>query len=136
MSRVKFALFPLRVLAYPMRDVIVAALVVGTVAVAASVMVDSILLALSGVLYSDLLAGILVSILGFYGMKSHSKKMNQVAATKQVVADVNHHVRNALSVLAYSSHLCTDQRFCRYATDAGARIDFTLRDSLGQVRSR
>lgn len=57
MSRVKFALFPLRVLAYPMRDVIVAALVVGTVAVAASVMVDSILLAPRGALYSDLLAG-------------------------------------------------------------------------------
>lgn len=135
MSRVKFALFPLRVLAYPMRDVIVAALVVGTLAVAASVMVDSILLAPRERCTRICWQG-LVSILGFYGMKSHSKKMNQVAATKQVVADVNHHVRNALSVLAYSSHPCTDQRFRRYATDAGARIDWTLRDSLGQVRSR
>lgn len=112
---------------------VLAAVLVGAAVTSMSFVVDTILLAPRAILFSDILAGLMAAVLSFYAMKNHVARKHLVLSRNTVVAHVNHHVRNALSVLAYSADLCSDERFRCYAKDAVHRIDWTLREVLGSV---
>jgi hypothetical protein len=51
----------------------ISSFIVGAVAVSDSIIIDRVLIAPRGLLYSDFLAGILVAILGFHSIKAHLK---------------------------------------------------------------
>ena len=51
----------------------------------------------------------------------------------QIIEDVNHHVRNALTAITLSSALRQDQELDAKVRDASDRIDWVLRDVLPQT---
>jgi hypothetical protein len=52
------------------------------------------------------------------------------------VAEVNHHVRNALTSVLYSVHLNRDPELMKITQDAVARVDWVLREVLRDGNDR
>jgi hypothetical protein len=50
----------------------------------------------------------------------------------QATAEVNHHVRNALTAVLYSVHARRDQALMEVTQQAVGRIDWVLREVLGE----
>src|SRR5438067_5334618 len=98
---------------------------------AAGIVVDELLgIQNREVLYSDvftaMVAGMLAWLAGRYYARARQAALNRLRAT----ADVNHHVRNALSAVLYSVHLNRDPELMRITKDAVSRIDWVLREVL------
>jgi signal transduction histidine kinase len=52
------------------------------------------------------------------------------AARVQVIAEMNHHIRNALTPILLSTHLIENRQLIRVISEAVDRIDWTLREVL------
>ena len=48
-----------------------------------------------------------------------------------MIGEMNHHVRNALQVIAYAAHSMPDQEAITRINNAAERIDWALREILG-----
>ncbi len=58
----------------------------------------------------------------------------QALARLQVIAALNHHVRNALEVISLSAYITHDEEAIRRITEGVNRIDWALREILPQER--
>ena len=109
----------------------VTAFLTAVVVFAAGIVVDELLgIQNREVLYSDvftaMVAGMLAWLAGRYYARARQAALNRLRAT----ADVNHHVRNALTAVLYSVHLNRDPELMRITKDAVSRIDWVLREVL------
>lgn len=55
-------------------------------------------------------------------------------ARLQVIAEMNHHIRNALAAISLSAYVIEDQQSVRFISDAVNRIDWALREILPRNR--
>jgi hypothetical protein len=80
---------------------------------------------------SDALAGLLVALLMVGVLGRIVDRTAAVKARLEMIEEMNHHVRNALQVIAYSAHSTQDEQAVARINAAAQRIDWALREILG-----
>jgi signal transduction histidine kinase len=81
---------------------------------------------------SDLLEGTVATIFSAAALLNIQARRRELQARMQIVEDVNHHVRNALSSVVLSAALREDPELDKLVRDACERIDWVLSDVLPQ----
>jgi len=84
-------------------------------------------------LVSDLLVGLVAAILMFIVGRYQEERNRFVAARLQVIADMNHHIRNALQVIALQAHFVKNEQEIGAMQQAVRRITWALREVLPQL---
>jgi C4-dicarboxylate-specific signal transduction histidine kinase len=79
---------------------------------------------------SDAITALLIGALVAQLMLLHQKRQQQAQARVQRIAEMNHHVRNALQVIAYWSLADKEKRQVALVQDAVNRIQWALREIL------
>jgi hypothetical protein len=82
---------------------------------------------------SDVLVGAVAAILVYILAGFEDRKRKAVAERLKVIADLNHHIRNALQVIAYHSSFKEDKESIAVIDDAVKRIAWALREVLPQL---
>ena len=82
------------------------------------------------ILYSDVFTGAIAALLAFFVARYYERLRRFDAERLRVAADVNHHVRNALTTVLYSVHVKRDPELIQVTQDAVHRIDWALREIL------
>lgn len=62
----------------------------------------------------------------------HERESLRLREVQRLVADMNHHVRNALQVISYANSTNADGKFTEQVRDSVERIDWALREVLGE----
>ena len=81
-------------------------------------------------LYSDALAATVAALWAFIALTHYNKRQELLLAHLQTIAEVNHHVRNALTTVLYSVELTQNEPLIEMTRTAVDRIDWTLREVL------
>lgn len=66
----------------------------------------------------------------------HDREARRLREIETLVSDLNHHVRNALQVITYANATNADGRFSNEVRDSISRIDWALREILGERAAR
>lgn len=82
------------------------------------------------ILYSDILTGVVAAFLSLMMARYYERLRVADSERLRVAADVNHHVRNALTTVLYSVHVKRDPDLIQVTQEAVDRIDWTLREIL------
>jgi hypothetical protein len=82
------------------------------------------------ILYSDVFMGLVAALLAFFVARYYERLRQSYMQRLIVAAEVNHHVRNALTSVLYSVHLKQDPELIQVTQDAVNRIDWILREIL------
>ncbi|MGE5112705.1 MAG: hypothetical protein ACM3JB_17705 [Acidobacteriaceae bacterium] len=85
------------------------------------------------ILYSDVFTGIVAGLLAFFLVRYYERLRRSDAERLHVAAEVNHHVRNALTTVLYSVHVKRDPELIQVTQDAVDRIDWALREVLWET---
>jgi hypothetical protein len=113
--------------------VILVALCIGLSAILLSLTLDWILHHEVRPLYaSDFLEGTMAALLSGAALLRIQSRRRELLVRMQIVEDVNHHVRNALTAIVFSASLHDDPELNARVTEACARIDWVLNDVLSQ----
>lgn len=75
------------------------------------------------------LSGLLLYRIITYGRKRRAMLLHHL----QVIADTNHHIRNAMEMVQMSAYLSGEKKVIDVIASATARIEWTLRDILGST---
>lgn len=81
-------------------------------------------------LYSDAFDGIVTALLTFFVVIYYERMRQMTAERLQVAAEINHHVRNALTTVLYSVYVKQDPELIQVTQDAVNRVDRVLREDL------
>ncbi len=81
---------------------------------------------------SDWLEGVAVAVLTGAALLRIQARRRELLVRMQIVEDVNHHVRNALTSIVFSAALRDDPELDAQVSEACARIDWVLSDVLSQ----
>jgi predicted RNase H-like nuclease len=79
---------------------------------------------------SDAITALLIGVLVAQLVLLHQQRQRQAQARVQRIAEMNHHVRNALQVIAYWSLADKEMRQVELVQDAVNRIQWALREIL------
>jgi hypothetical protein len=113
------------------RMVALFAVAIGIFAVLSSIGFDRLMHGLIRPVYaSDILEGAVVAVFSAAAMLKIQGRRREMQARMQIVEDVNHHVRNALSSVVLSAALREDPELNQLVRDACDRIDWVLSDVL------
>jgi hypothetical protein len=110
--------------------IVAAALVIGVITTLLGIGVDRMLHQQRPLLTSDVLEGAAAALLSGVALLRFQRRKRDLLARIQAVEDVNHHVRNALTAVMYSTVLTQDPVLNAIVQDANERIDWTLREVL------
>jgi hypothetical protein len=80
------------------------------------------------ILYSDLLTAGVVAMLAFALARIYAGRRHDELRQLQISAEVNHHVRNALTAILYSVQIHNDPELVAITRTAVARVDWVLRE--------
>jgi hypothetical protein len=113
--------------------IVLLALLIGAFAILASFGFDRMLHGIVRPLYaSDLLEGAVAAGLSGAALLKLQKRRRELLVRMQIVEDVNHHVRNALTAVVLSASLREDAELNALVRNACERIDWVLNDVLPQ----
>jgi signal transduction histidine kinase len=113
--------------------VILLAALIGLLSILLSVTLDWVLYHEVRRLYaSDFVEGMLAAVLSGAALLRAQAKNRELLVRMQIVEDVNHHVRNALTGIVLSASLREDADLNARVREACARIDWVLSDVLSQ----
>jgi HAMP domain-containing protein len=84
-------------------------------------------------LLSDLLVGLVAATLVFIIGKYHEQQDRLVSARLKVIAEMNHHIRNALQVISFQTHFVKNEQEIGAMQQAVRRITWALREVLPQL---
>jgi signal transduction histidine kinase len=80
---------------------------------------------------SDLLAGSLACLLHYTTIHSLRRRRAMVLHRLQLIADMNHHIRNALEVIQLSTALVHNPEIAQIINESTERITWALKEILG-----
>jgi hypothetical protein len=80
---------------------------------------------------ADLAAALLVGLLAYRSYMRRRERMQLVYSRLHVVAETNHHVRNALEAITLRIYSTGDRKLINDVSSATRRIDWALREILG-----
>jgi HAMP domain-containing protein len=83
-------------------------------------------------LLSDILVGLVAAVLTFIIAKHQEERSRFVAVRLKVIAEMNHHIRNALQVIAFQAHSGTSKEIGAMQQAVG-RITWALSEVLPQL---
>jgi hypothetical protein len=83
-------------------------------------------------LSSDAVTGGIAALLAYFAVHQYQVRQKENAARLRVVAEVNHHVRNALSAILLSVHIRRDPELLNITESAVSRIDWVLTEVLSR----
>ncbi len=83
---------------------------------------------------SDVFAGLLSALLVFAALRHLAESARLVTERLNMIAQMNHHVRNALQVISYSAYSATDQQEMMCIRQAAERIEWALSEILGNIQ--
>lgn len=83
-----------------------------------------------GILWSDLFTGVVACALSYLALWYQRRNRRLYLARLRMIAEMNHHIRNAITPLLYSSHLTKHRELLQLTEAAAARIDWVLREVL------
>jgi hypothetical protein len=113
--------------------VILLALCIGLSAVLFSLTLDRVLNGVFRHIYaSDWFEATGTAILSGVALLRIQARRRELLLRMQIVEDVNHHVRNALTAIVFSASLREDPELDAQVKDACARIDWVLSDVLSR----
>ena len=113
---------------------IVLAIVIGIATFGSSLLVDWLAHGIARPIYfSDVLTGCVASVFSGGALFRLQVRRRQLQARMQIIEDVNHHVRNALTAIVLSTALRDDPELNALVRDAGERIDWVLSDVLSRA---
>jgi hypothetical protein len=82
------------------------------------------------ILWSDLFTGVVACVLSYLALLYQRRNRRFYLARLRMIAEMNHHIRNAITPLLFSSHLTKHQELLQLTEAAVARIDWVLREVL------
>lgn len=85
------------------------------------------------IFYSDVFTGIIAAVLALLVVRYYERLRQSDSERLRVAADVNHHVRNALTTVLYSVHVKRDPELIKVTQEAVDRIDWILREILWET---
>ncbi len=118
--------------------IVLSALVVGLLFGVFGVGLDRLVHHASRIYASDLYTCVIASIFSYLLMIYEKRRRMILARRMAIAAEVNHHIRNALSAIIYSTSVRRDQSVQATLRDATDRIDWVLTTVLpdGDTRLR
>jgi len=82
---------------------------------------------------SDALGGLIASFLVFRLLQYEMDRRLRLRERIEAIANMNHHVRNALQVISFSAFSAADQQQLQAVRDSVNRIQWALREILPKV---
>src|SRR5579864_5103359 len=79
---------------------------------------------------SNALTGVVAGSFLYVYARKEEKIKNLLQSRMVIVAEMNHHIRNALQVICYYAYRESDQRVVQMIKDSVNRIDWALREVL------
>lgn len=87
----------------------------------------------SAIAPSDGIAGLVAGAL-FYRILLYERERRQAIRRRlEIIAEINHHIRNALYVISLSTHSSQDKEVVKLIEDSLRRIDWTLKEILPRL---
>jgi hypothetical protein len=115
------------------RALILTAFAIGLAVFLVGFGLDALLISDSrGILSSDAVTGGIAALLAYLAVHQYQVRQKENAARLHVVAEVNHHVRNALSAILLSVHIRRDPELLNITESAVERIDWVLTEVLSR----
>lgn len=81
-------------------------------------------------IFPDLLAALVVGYLSYLALRGEVERRGREARELKMIADMNHHIRNALDMLTLSSYTSNDKSAVAVIDKATERITWALREIL------
>lgn len=107
------------------------AIVIGLLSIAGCIVLDwAVHNSLPQVFASDVLTGIIAAVVSGIALIRMQARRRELLIRMQIVEDVNHHVRNALTAIVLSSSLRQDSELDAQVKDACDRVDWVLNHAL------
>jgi hypothetical protein len=106
--------------------ILISALVIGLLVGGCGFGLDHLVHHASRIYASDLYTCVVASVLSFLLMIYEQRRRMILARRMAIAAEVNHHIRNALTVIVYSASVRSDQSLQSTLKDATDRIDWVL----------
>jgi hypothetical protein len=110
--------------------IIISAVIVGVLIGVCGVGLDRLVHHASRLYASDLYTCVVASILSYLLMIYEKRRRMILARRMAIAAEVNHHIRNALTAIVYSTSVKRDQPLQSVLKDATDRIDWVLNTVL------
>ena len=82
---------------------------------------------------SDVLAGVVAGVLVFRLLHYERDRRRALRQRLETIADMNHHVRNALQVISLSAYSSTDREQLEKVKESVNRIQWALREILPKL---
>ncbi len=82
---------------------------------------------------SDAVSAIAIGLLAFQLVRMHQERRAKLRKRVEVIADMNHHVRNALQVISLSTHGKENEQEIAAIRDSMNRIQWALRELLPKI---
>ncbi len=79
---------------------------------------------------SDFVAGLVAGVLVFRLLQYERERRRQLRQRLELIAEMNHHVRNALQVISLSAYSYADQQQLAAVKDSVNRIQWALKEIL------
>jgi hypothetical protein len=81
---------------------------------------------------TDVFSGVLASTLVFDALRYARRRRNALLGRDAIIQEMNHHVRNALQTIAFTTHASPDHNLEPVIQSAIERIQWALREVLPQ----
>ena len=110
------------------------ALLIGCLSIAGSIALDLAIHDIVRPVYaSDIVEGVVAAVVSGVVLVRMQSRRRELLIRMQIIEDVNHHVRNALTAITLSSSLHPDSELNANVRDACDRIDWVLNDAVSQT---
>jgi|SRR5919109_1126263 hypothetical protein len=84
---------------------------------------------------SNLLTGVCAGALFYYATREQARRQQLIEEKLRVIADMNHHIRNALQALAFYRVKSSDEKEMNVIDQAVSRITWALKEILPKYPS-
>lgn len=82
---------------------------------------------------SDGVSSLAIGLLSFQLLRMHQERRRKLRQRVEVIADMNHHVRNALQVISLSMHGKENEQEIAAIRESMGRIQWALRELLPKI---
>lgn len=128
--------YPRNMVRHSVVRAIAAGVLIGTAMLIVQIAMDS----LTGptertLLMSDVFVGVITAIVTGAGLRHYDAHLRADEARMRMIAEMNHHVRNALTAISLSVYAKNDPHLEKITRDSIQRIDWALREVLPHPES-
>jgi len=126
-----FLVYPRNIVRHSVVRAVLAGVLIGAAMLGVQIAMDS----LTGptertLLLSDMFVGVITAIVTGAGLRQYDAHLRADEARMRMIAEMNHHVRNALTAISLSVYAKNDPHLEQITRESIQRIDWALREVL------